>query len=437
MRRIPDFSSCFAWSLLAALGPGVADAQDNIVPIEVRQLRDGQFNRVFVDVTVCNAALQCRTVPNVNVDTGAVGLHLYRKALDGLDLDAVSDGEGRPLYHGSIFGMGPLWGPTHWAQVRLGQVATSQPIPIQLFDLPSPLESLPASFRGDDARQRFVKAGNGVLGISPRRHATHGYFAYAGAGDQASDSDWIPVVVDESLKLANPIGQFPAPYDTGSVIRLPDVDWGGGHKQVQGWLGLGIGAPTESLFRVGARKVSHELDKHGKFAAAIGERRFDVLVDSGSNVLMLDLDHLGIARCASIKSFYDVATLTPLALTVTAGANEIELARPLYVGPAAELEKSYSGYGVLPALAIGPYREGAPSVLGLPFFYGRTVATGLQGSANPFHDEVSASNPLLSFDVEETVSLDDDEVASVDDNDLATAPSSWPKSAHGFIVYTD
>ena len=436
MRRTSDFPSWFAWPLLAVLGAGIAQAQDNIVPIEVRQLRDGQCNRVFVDVTVCNAAQQCRTVPNVNLDTGATGLHLYRKALDGLDLDAVRDAEGRALFHGSIFGLGSLWGSMHWAQVRLGQVATTGPIPIQLFDLPSPLERLPADCRHDDARQRFVKAGNGVLGISPGRYAMHGYFAVGSAGDPPCASDWVQIDVDESLKLANPIGHFPAPYDNGSVIRLPDVDWGGGHKQLQGWLGLGIGAPTESLFRVGSRKVAHELDENGEFAATIGERRLDVLVDSGSNLLVLDLDHLGFARCASIKSLYDVATLTPLTLTVRVGANEVELARPLYVGPAANVKKACGGgYGVLPMLAAAPRHEDAPHVLGLPFFYGRTVATGLQGSVNPFQDEASISHPMLSFDVEETVSLYDDEVASVDADETATPPPRT--SPHGFIVYTD
>ena len=322
----------------------------------------------------------------------------------------------------------------HWAQVRLGQIATTQPIPIQLFELPSPLERLPAGCAHDDARHRFVRAGNGVLGISPRRYATHGYFALAGTGHEPSASDWKPAVVDEALKLANPIGRFPAPYDNGSVIRLPDVDWARGHRHLQGWLGLGIGEPTACLFRVGARRITHELDEHGRFAVTLGERRFDVMVDSGSNVLMLDLDALGIGRYASIKSFYDVATLTPLALTVTAGASETELTRPLYIGPAAQLKKACGGgYGVLPMLAIGLHREDAPSVLGLPFFYGRTVATGLQGSVNPFRDEASASNPLLSFDVEETVSVDDDDVASADD-DVATTP---PMSPHGFITYTD
>ncbi len=314
MPRSFPLSSCLAWPLLAALGGGVACAQDNIVPIEVRQLRSGQFNRVFVEVTVCNAAQQCRTVPDVTVDTGSVGLRLYRKALEGLELDAVTDAQGRPLFNGPRFGIGFLWGSMHWAQV-----------------------------------------------------------------------------------------------------------------------GLGIGAPSESLFRVGARRVSHELDADGQFEVRIGERRLDVLVDSGSNLLMLDLDHLGFARWASAKAFYDVATPTPLTLTVPAGADEVELTRPLYIGRAAALKKACGGgYGVLPMLAIAPQRKDAPNVLGLPFFYGRTVATGLQGSANPYHDALRAGRPLPSFDVEEALSVYSDEVASDGDDGAAGPPPPY-----GFIVYTD
>ena len=321
----------------------------------MRQLRDGQCKRVFVDVTACNGAQQCRTVPNVNIDTGATGLHLYRKALDGLDLDAVRDAEGRALFHGSIFGMGLLWGSMHWALVRLGGVATTRAIPIQLYQWPSRFELLPAGYEKVDERHQFLEMNNGILGIAPYRHWPKRYFAFD-AGDESA---------------------FDAEY---------------------------------------------------------------VLVDSGTNTSALDLEHLEIPRCKSLGTelnrVYDAAPMTPLSLTVSAGAVEVELARPLYVGPAANVKKACGGgYGVLPMLAAGPHREDAPSVLGLPFFYGRTVATGLQGNVNAFQDEASLSHPMLSFDVEETVSLYDDEVASVDDDETATPPPRT--SPHGFIVYTD
>ena len=428
-----------ALPLLATLGVGAAQAADNIVPIEVRQLHDGHFNLAYVDVTVCNAAQQCRTVPNVLVDTGSSGLRLYREALGGLQLEAVRDDMGRRLGSAADFAVGGLWGTLHSAQVRVGQVETTQAIPIQLFDAASPSELRPASYK-DDARPRFITMGNGVLGISPRRHDPQRYFALHRWGPGAVLPAWNPVDVDASRQVVNPIGHFPDPYNNGSVISLPEVDGSAGQKTAQGWLGFGIGQPTAALFPAAAHVMAHELDEQGKFAAMLGGRRVDLLAHSGSNVLMLDLEPLGLPRHERFKRFYDAAPLTPLPLAF--GANEIELAHPLCIGPAANMKKAIDdGYAVLPMLAIAPIAQDAPNVLGLPFFFGRTVATGLQGAVNPFPPEPPYVGPTLSFDVEETVSLEDDsdaepvaQEAAAKAVDAAFVPAPSP---NGFIVFTN
>ena len=439
MRASSKFAHGVAGSLLAWLGTGAAAAADNIVPIEVHQPREGIFNLAYVDVTVCNAVPQCRTVPNVVVDTGSSGLRLHREALGGLQLEVVRDGMRRRLGSAADFAIGGLWGTLHAAQVRVGQVETTQAIPIQLFDAPSPLERRPSSYK-DDARARFIRMGNGVLGISPRRHDPQRYFALRRWGPEAVLPAWKPVDVDASREVVNPIVHFPPPYDNGSVISLPEVDGSTGQKTAQGWLGFGIGQPTEALLPAAAHVMAHELDAQGKFAAMLGGRRVDLVVDSGSNVLMLDLEPLGLPRHERFKRFYDAAPLTPLPLAF--GANEIELARPLCIGPAATMNKALDdGYAVLPMLAIAPIAADAPNVLGLPFFFGRTVATGLQGAVNPFPQEPPCSAPTLSFDVEETVSLEDDsdaepvaQEAAAKAVDAAFVPAPSP---NGFIAHTD
>ena len=68
-----------------------------------------------------------------------------------------------------------------------------------------------------------------------------------------------------------------------------------------------------------------------------------------------------------------------------------------------------------------PGEEGAPgglrtNVLGLPFFYGRSVATGLEGAINPYLEPVPASAPRLAGDA---------------GADRAMA------SRYGFVAYTD
>ncbi len=383
----------FALALLAALGVDAAQAADNIVPVAVRQLsHGGKCNKLFVEVTVCNAAQQCRTVPDVLVDTGSPGLRLKREALGGLELDAVRTEDQRPLGNWSHFGSGELWGTMHWAQVRIGHLATTEAIPIELFDRPSPEESLPAGYGSADLRGKLTRAaGNGILGISSHRHSPYGYFVFVGAGSTGGSDDWAPVRLDKVRKLANPIMHFPAPYDTGSVIRLPEVNWRHGQRSAQGWLGFGLGPPTAALFPPGSRVIAHEFDRHHRIPVTLAKRRLDVMVDSGTNLLVLDLEHLGLARHSRFENCYDPAIPTPIALAVRCAVGKVKLAHPLRVGPADRLNKMYRGYAVLPTIASWPdprkvikARKKKANVLGLPFFYGRSVATGLRGAVNPY-----------------------------------------------------
>lgn len=199
-----------------------------------------------------------------------------------------------------------------------------------------------------------------------------------------SASDWVAVRVDPSRQVANPIGYLPAPYDNGSVISLPAVDWIAGAVRVQGWLGLGIGRPTEALFSRGARVNSHELDEDGQFAALIGSRRVDVALGSGNNSLTLDLDALGIPRQAGYRTYDDAPKPMPIDFSVQQGDAYVRLRQPLCVGPGVSYLRAHRAHAALPMIVGWDGGPRAGNVLGLPFFYGRTVATGLEGSVNPF-----------------------------------------------------
>ena len=401
--------------LLATLGCDAAHAADNIVPVEVRQLLQGDsFNRLFVDVMVCHDAQHCRSVPNVLVDTGSAGLRLFRPALYALSLDPVTDLVGHALGNWARFGAGDLWGTLHWAQVRIGGLATTAAIPIGLYDLPAPHERLPAGYGDRDLRGTML--GNGILGIAPWRHSMAFHFAFVGARGAASAADWMPVQVERSQALANPIGYFPEPYDNGSVISLPEVDWFQGQSRVQGWLGFGLGPPTDMLFPRGHRVIVHELDDHGQFRATVGDRPIDLMLDSGSNMLSLDLEALGVARHPWFPGLYEAATLTPIDMAVQCAEQEIKLVQRLYVGSADNLGHTLRGHAVLPMVAAWPVQQAgkeAKNLLGLPFFYGRSVATGLEGAINPYLEPAPASVPRLT-------------------GDAGAAPARY-----GFVAYTD
>ena len=421
----PPAGRVWVWPALLAAGLAWADdvplLADNIVPIEVRQFKAGQINTIFVEVTVCNAASSCRTVPNVVVDTGSAGLRLYRGALDGLELEAVSAADGRPLSNWTNFGTRSLWGTIHSAQVGIGRVTTTQPIPIELYDMPSAGDRLPKAYLRVDSRDWFGRTANGVLGISPWRHHAEGYYVDRHWGGSQSKPDWREVSVDTPRQLANPMAYFPEPYNNGSVIQMFDAEPAAAYPKLRGWLGLGVGLRTYGLFPGEARVIAQELDEQRRIPLLIGERRFDVLIDSGTNMLALDLDHLGhpgIFYRGGGDERYDAPTATPIELTALCGKHKVKLAQPVYVGPAQALFWGDLGYAVVPALTITSRPVQGQGTLGSPFFYGRTVATGLRGTVNPFCQPAPAAG--LHGDVA---------------CDEALAPYS--PSPNGYVAYTD
>ncbi len=439
-------------ALVATIGTlaGAAYGADNIVPIEVRQFAPYQHNKLFVELTVCNRSHQCRIVPQVLVDTGSVGVRLSRGALGGLELDAEKDAEGRPVGAWARFGSGDLWGTVNLAQVRIGKLATLRPIPIQVIDRPERRETLPPGYGDPDARLMAIDMANGILGISPQRHQPNGYFveSRSAAGDDAGS--WHATQLQRAMQIANPIADLPVPYDGGSVIRLPEVDPASGDETASGELGLGIGAATDRLFPPHARIVAHQLDAAGMFRAAISGHEFDVLIDSGTNALSLDLKPLGVALHPR-HPYYDAPATQQFHLDVRSGDALVRLQRPLYVGATVKYLKANQRHGALP-MVVGwdPHASRQINVLGLPFFYGRTVATGLSDTVNPFQlgapAALEAGHDGIDLQGHGGEPIDDEDgFALLAHPGLALPQASTPtdafevygKAQHGYIAYSD
>ncbi len=110
------------------------------------------------------------------------------------------------------------------------------------------------------------------------------------------------------------------------------------------------------------------------------------------------------------------------------------------------------GYAVLPTVATWPdpkhvvpgKAEG--SRLGLPFFFGRTVATGLQGAVNPFAPLVPEAAPAMLLEagfeiIEDYVDHAPCRAAAPAESLAAGADSAdfelVTHSPNGFVAYTD
>ena len=463
--RLVSTVQYIALPLAASLAAGAAHAAaerllaDNIVPVVVRGDNPSLRNAPLVDVTVCNQRGKCKTVPNVIVDTGSTGLVLFRGAVEELKLGpiALDDSPGYPYSHWWQSRSKNLWGQLHWAKVGLGKVMTTQAIPVLVFDLPKRGEPLPRGYSKVDSRHATSMRSNGILGIGPQRVIENRYRFY----DHGRFLDLEP---DElrGKQLVNPIAHFPAPYNNGSVISMPEVDRSKGAERVRGWLGLGIGKATDRLFPSAVRVVSHELDANAQFSAMLGTRQVNVSMQSGLNALLLDLTHLGVPMHPTARDLHDARVPMPIELGVPSGGGFEPLSRPLYVGPTLDYLEAHRGFGALPMLSGWRGEPGATNVLGLPFYYGRTVATGLSGTVNPFARGAVAT--AADVDDEESFEIiDDDEPLRIGsasgpvilddylDRDARRDPASVAKGAvatdedfdlmsespNGYVAYTD
>jgi hypothetical protein len=154
---------------------------------------------------------------------------------------------------------------------------------------------------------------------------------------------------------------------------------------VTGIMVFGIG--TESNNQLGSATV-FTLDSSDNFTTLYnGQTLTDSFIDSGSNALYFpDL----LPTCAASVQLFCPSSLTGLAATnqgTTQGNNTVDFS----VDNADNLFSAYPGFAAFSTLAgpEGTYNscsQGSPSCTfdwGLPFFYGRSVYTAIDGQSTP------------------------------------------------------
>ncbi len=369
----------------AALAVSLPNAASgaNVAVVNIRQLAGNTTsltaNTPYVSVKVCDVAGNCQTIPDVMVDTGSAGLRLFANKL-GLNLPAISAGSGAgALAACAQFASGYAWGSMHLATVQIAGESTAQPIAVQLMNDPS-LPAAPATCaaQGVDFAARFAPTANGILGISNFVHDCGTGCTAATPVDQrpamyyaCSGGTCSATAADLTQQGTNPIAAFPVD-NNGSILSLPAVPVPGGASSATGTLTFGIGTQSNNALPAGAQIVPIDQDAYvDGLIDGVAGRGF---IDSGSNGYFLDLQP-SVPRCAPTADASWYCPSTPVSLTVQiAGTNT---AQSIVIGNAQTMFNT--GYTALPALggtaAIANFAD-----LGLPFFYGRPIATGLEGS---------------------------------------------------------
>ena len=365
----------------------------NVVPVGILQLAStgsNTANTPYVTVTVCNSASagSCVSIPDVLVDTGSAGLRLFANpALNSLNLPAVTTGTGGQLAACAQFASGYTWGSMRSALVQIGGLITGGTIPIEVIGDASIPSTAPQACQsqGPNFSAQLSSVVNGILGISnfqydcgyactisPSFYTTRNtpspgvYYDCSGGACTETSASY-------AQQAINPIAAFPAGYNNGSLLTLPAASLPWGSQAATGALIFGINTTNNNQLPASTQMFA--LDRYGNLPIAVNGSSGTGFIDSGSNGYYTALN---LPACTQSSGFYCPSPAANVALQLSSGSASSSTSITI-----ANADSMFqTGNAALPALG-GTAAIAGQVDLGLPFFYGRTIGTGIQQVQNP------------------------------------------------------
>ena len=372
-------------TILTVTGGVVSNA--NVMSITVNgslcssSTSSGYFNKPCVSVTVCNPdGSACQVVTDLLLDTGSYGLRVFKQALPGLSLTQVVSGSGSLAECIHFADQSTIWGPVQLASVKLGDEAAVQ-VPIQVIDASF---ATPTGCGTPDAGP--VDAGyTGILGVGPLAEdcgqhcvtsATLGvYFSCVGASCSGA-------AVTLANQVRNPVASLPAD-NNGVLVQLPAVA-SGGTPSINGSLILGIGTQSNNI---PTGTTVFPTDQQGDFNTTFNGTSDVGFVDTGSNALYFPIS---LPLCTgTFASWFCPPSSLSLSATVIGAFGTPSQVVPFNIGNFSTIfgtgtNKVFSDVG-------GPSTFGFD--WGLPFFMGRSVFIGINGTTSP----ALGTGPYVAF----------------------------------------
>ncbi len=337
----------------------------------------GYLNEPCVTVTVCVPGTNtCQTISDILLDTGSTGLRVFSSVLN-LSLPPIKDSSGNTIAQCAQFGTGSDWGSLASADVVLGNEPAAT-VPIQLID--KNLAGIPSQCQQADIDPRSAGY-NGILGLGlfkedcglacEQDSTLQIYYS-------CTSSTCTSTTVQKSQQLQNPIPSLPTD-NNGLIVALPAID-PQGVSSASGVVILGIGTNTNNSVK---NMTAFSADDIGNFFTSFNNQILDgSFIDSGSNGLFFP-NLTSIANCdGSIMSsdFYcPPSTLTLSAIPVSSDGKSA-LSVSFNIANADTLVSNNTS-----ALAFANFGGSGSSNSfdwGLPFFFGRAVAIGVENTSS-------------------------------------------------------
>jgi hypothetical protein len=371
-------------------------ANSNVVPLTVDKGPLGtSINVPYVSVTVCTPGTNnCQTIDRILVDTGSTGLRLLASSLKNPStLPGQPDASGPTLAECVTFASGYTWGPVKSVDIHIGG-KTALATRIQMIGDPSAAPA-PAACKeaGVDAGNMKTMNANGILGISNKTvdcgegcavgPTVARYYACTGANCALT-------TVAIANQVPNPIAKFDSD-NNGSLIVFPPASEG--MASLTGKLIFGIGSRANN--QMGQANV-YPVDASGMInGVTVDGAAATVLIDTGSTGSYFNMAG-NPTVCATASAPTDKLYCSPGSATFAFPAAAGHVNITVNGNDALRYMATYPGSAVNPSLAGPTGGTNTPDanmlILGLPFYFGRSVFTALAGAQTP-----AATGPFVAF----------------------------------------
>jgi Protein of unknown function (DUF3443) len=374
-------------------GSGTTAPANNVVSVTVSGgPSNNALNVLYTTVTLClPGTSNCQTIDNIQVDTGSYGLRILAPVLT-LSFQVAALSNGSALVECTSFVDGYSWGPVAVADLQIsGESASS--VPVQIIG-DSRYPSVPADCSGSAPMAEDTVAAfgaNGIIGIGPFP-SDCGEFCAESVPEPAiyyacsTESNCTATTVPQASQVPNPVTLF-ATDNNGSIITLPSAP-SAGTTTLTGSLIFGI--DTQSNNASGTETVV-PIATSGSNAGFIttvfsGTTYAESFVDSGSNGYFFTDSSLTPCTDSGFTDFYCPSSTASLSgeLQLASGTSTVDF-------DVASAEQINATYFVYPGL--GGTNPTADSFdWGLPFYFGRRVATAIDG-----YTTSAGSGPYIAY----------------------------------------
>ncbi len=365
---------------------------NNVVSIDVNGAKcthNVYVNKPCVQVKICaiGSTTNCQIIDDILLDTGSYGLRVFKSVINSTVLAGFTQvtSASKPVGECVQYGDGTAqWGPVQKADVILGG-EPAVTVPIHLLD---PTFGTPPTACSAPDTTPDAAGLNGILGVGVHVQdcgttcsgsASNGMYYVCNAA--TANSPCAGSVVPLVDQVQNPIALLPTD-NNGVILQFPSMSYGGG-VSLSGYMVLGIG--TQSNNSPASNVVSMNLNSSSPILVTefSGATMYGI-IDSGSNLLYFPTPTTAnMPDCGTnMTGLYCPFNYTSLSAVNRATATGSTASRSVtfYVGNARTLYNSGNAVFLEMASSLGLIGMGSTFDWGLPFFYGRNVYVGFEGT---------------------------------------------------------